>query len=161
MEMIEWVEQAGLECLRAHVKSCDDIRQQSNTALAVLTAGAAGALAYGMKALEAPANKPLAIAALAVSVYLFVICAALATRCLMVADYPSVTNTPKNLYQKEFDLNAVREAELHNIQLRIEEAVAINATRSKWLNRAWAAATATPLIFLVTFLVAGPGLLFS
>jgi hypothetical protein len=150
-KLLDWVEQAALENIRAHVKCADDIKRESNTAMAIIIAGASGALAYAAKLIESPTDLPLALAAGMLSIYLFSLCAVLVFKCLTVGVFPSPTNEPKHLYQKQFSLETLREVELKNIQKRIEAAVRINDARALWLNRIWAAATASPIIFAITF----------
>ena len=158
-KLLDWVEQAALENIRAHIKSADDIKRESSIALAVLLAGASGSLAYAAKALEAPINNHVALAFGVLSVYLFALCAALVIRCLRVGSFPSPTNQPNNLYQKSHQLYRLREVELRNMQKRIEDAAEINEATTKWLNGVRAAATASPLILGVTFFLSYRGLL--
>jgi len=119
--------------------------------MAIIIAGASGALAYAAKSSESPLNLPLALAFGLLSIYLFALCAVLVFKCLMVGVFPSPTNEPEHLYQKKFPVEALREVELKNIQYRIKAAVRINDSRALWLNRIWAAATASPIIFGITF----------
>ena len=150
-KLLDWVEGAALENIRAHIKSAEDIKRESNTALTIIIAGGSGALAFVANALHAPINIHVTVAMAVLSIYLFALCAILVIRCLRVGSFPSPTNEPKNLYQKQYRLSRLREAELKNIQRRIEDAAQINDVRSLWLNRIWVAATLSPMVFCITF----------
>jgi len=60
---------------------------------------------------------------------------------------PSPTNEPLNLYQNDFTLQQIRQTELNNIQIRIQQATERNGATAYWLNRVRLLATSTPLVF--------------
>jgi hypothetical protein len=80
-------------------------------------------------------------------VYLFSLSALLVWHCMKVADMPSPTNEPLNLYQNDFTLQQIRQTELNNIQIRIQQATERNGATAYWLNRVRLLATSTPLVF--------------
>src|ERR1700694_72071 len=106
----DWVEQSALENIRAHIKSGDDFKREGYTALTVIMAGAGGLLAYTIKLFESDSHVSVAIAAGALSLYLFILSALLVINCLRVGAFPAPTNEPKNLNQRKFSLQQMREA---------------------------------------------------
>jgi hypothetical protein len=152
-KLLDWVEQSALENLRAHIKSADDIKRESNTALAIIIVGASGSLAYTAKIIEYPANVNLALAFAVLTIYLFGLCAILVLKCLRVGAFPSPTNEPRNLNQSQYPLSKLRNVELQNMQGRIDTAARINVARSRWLNGIWVAATASPIVAGAAFFI--------
>lgn len=159
LELLNWVEQAALENMRAHIKSGDDIKRESNIALTVIIAGASSALAYAVNVIGSPLDIDVLWGVSVLSGYLFLLCAVLVFKCLRVGAFPAPTNEPTNLYKSDYPLQEIRECELKNMQGRIEDAERINQTTSKWLNRVWAATTLSPVIFAVTFFLSCRGYL--
>jgi hypothetical protein len=150
-ERLDWVEKAALENIKGHIKSAEDMKRESNGALTVILAGAAGSLAYAAKFLEAPSQMDLAVAFGALAFYLFALGATLVHRCLRIGEFPPPTNEPAHLNQKQYSVNRLREVELRNMQRRIEAAAAINESTAGRLNRIWMAATASPLVAAIAF----------
>jgi hypothetical protein len=140
-------ERAGIEHLKERVQNDDVLRKEAHTLLALLLSGAGAALYF------AASHAALSGSALAVSLWLFAVALVLTARCLMFGDYPAVWNEPKNLYQPDFSLMAVREVELKNLQQRIEQATELNATRSRWLNYCIIASCLTPGVGFIAGLV--------
>src|SRR5690242_3088211 len=96
-ERLDWVEKAALENIKGHIKSAEDMKRESNGALTVILAGAAGSLAYAAKFLEAPSQMDLAVAFGALAFYLFALGATLVHRCLRIGEFPPPTNEPAHL----------------------------------------------------------------
>lgn len=148
-KMLDWVEKAGVEAIKQHHQSADEIKRDATTTLTVLLAGGGAALAYGGKALEGSAAPgTLGVVALLCSAWLFGLCVVLVLKCLSVHDIAAVWNEPANLYHPQHEFDAIREAELKNMQARLDEAAARNTNTSAWLNRVRLGAIATPLIAL-------------
>lgn len=155
MDLIDWVEKAGLENLRFHLQSADNLTKESNTTLTILLTGAGGALAYALKSVEASSPGATTYAAMALSLYLFVLCGLLVLKCIWIGIIPALTNEPDNLFQPSFGLEQLRKVELKNIQVRIKQVIARNNTTADWLNRVRTAAIiGTPFIGGVFFLFA-------
>lgn len=149
--LIDWVERAALENLRSHLLSADYLINQANTTLAILLTGAGAALAYAVKGLDVHAVTVISLVAAALSVYLFVLCGVMVKKCIWVSVLPVATNQPSNLYQPEFQLIALRKAELRNIEERINIVVERNLETAKSLNnvRAWAIIGTPALTFVL------------
>jgi hypothetical protein len=143
--LLDWVEKAALENIKAQIQAGDELKKEANVALNVLLAGAAGALAYASHSFET--NSALVgWAALGLSISLFALCAIDLRYCLWISDFPAPTNEPKQLLLKDADFESLRVDELNHMQMRIEEAQARNETRAAWLNVIRGAALFTPLI---------------
>jgi len=152
-DLLDWAEDAALKNLKSHHETADGLQKQSVTTLTVLLTGATGGLAFAIKGLE-QGLAWLAVGSSVFSIYLYILCATLVFNTLRVKRFPSIYNEPENLYQKNYTLQELREAELDNIQKRIEEASSRNRQTASWLNRIRFAALASPVFFALTsFLV--------
>ena len=146
-EVLEWVEKAALENLRDRSRNGDLIHKEANTLLTILLSGAGAALYFGMQ------HGDVRFSALAVSLWLFCIATLLTLKCLMFGNYPSVWNEPKNLNQKDYELDQLKQFELKNIQARISLATELNYTKSRRLNSFILATCSTPLVGFIAWLV--------
>jgi hypothetical protein len=146
-DVLEWVENAAATNLRDHLQSAEGITREANLTLTALLAalGATFGLAIGASQFR--------FAAGAMAIFLFVVCVALVKKCLVIKEFPSIANEPKNLMQEGFDLTALRKAELKNMQARIEDAMERNNARAIALNRVRLAAIASPAIFVLATVV--------
>lgn len=144
-DLLEYAESAGLENLRNHVAAADTLAKEANTTLTVLLAGAAGSLAYTLKLLDG-SSASLSIGLATACFYLFALSASLVWRCMKIDALPNTTNEPQNLYQADYSITQIREAELKNIQNRIRQADQRNTKTAYWLNRIRLFATGTPLV---------------
>jgi hypothetical protein len=150
-EKLDYAERAGMENMRERIDVAGMIQREANTTMTLLLAGAGAALAYTANPDAIPATGK---AALAVSAYLFALAGLLTRTCLGLIAYPAVANEPKNLSQDSYTSNQIREWELENLQVRIDESVRINEYRSRWLNRCRIAAALTPVIAVVAWVAA-------
>lgn len=148
-ELLEWVEKQALENLRFRIQDAENLTKESNATLTLLLAGMGAGLAYGIKLLDTNAEPWLLLSVFIFAAYLLVLCALLVFKCLKISAIPAPTNEPKNLYQVEFTLASLREAELKNVQQRINEAVMRNDMVATWLNRVRLFAVGSPVIFSV------------
>lgn len=144
---LEWVEKQCQESLKDRFTTAELISKEAQTTLTVLLAAIGGATAYAAKIFEPGAPGPLAIASAAVCVYLVALSVCLVMTCMMLTSYPALHQEPENLMQKEYPVDALKEAELKNIDLRIRDAAAINARRANWLNAVRIAAALAPIFF--------------
>ncbi len=142
-DVLEWVEKAATANLRDHLQAAEGIAKEANQTLAMMMTALGGAFGFAIGATE------FRFSAGAMAVFLFVACVALVTRCLVVDEFPSIANEPKNLLQEGFELAALRRAELKNMQARIEDAAKRNIARSLSLNRVRLAGIASPAVFLL------------
>ena len=149
--VLDWAEKASVENMIDHVSNADLIQKQASTLLTMLLSGAAAALYFGFD------HEELRFVAVIVSFWLFGLSAFLTRKCLMFGDFPSVWNEPKNLNQKGFELDKLREFELDNLQKRINEAISLNFTKSLRLNDCILSACCTPIIGLIAWLVQAYG----
>jgi hypothetical protein len=146
-ELIDWVEKQALENLRFRIQDAENISKESNTTLTILLAALGGGIAYTAKLLEADSEQTVVVAMATTLVYIAVLCAVLLQKCMKIVAMPVPTNEPRNLFQKRFSLDAIREVELSNVQARIDEAVARNDASAAWLNRVRFLAILAPLVF--------------
>lgn len=144
---LDYAEKSGIENLKERTQNGDLIRREANTLLALLLSGGGAALYFAAK------QGPLSTVALAVSIWLFFVALVLTLKCLMFANYPAVWNEPRNLNHQSYELDAIRAFELENLQQRIEQATALNYTKSDWLNICIIAGCATPVIAFIAWLV--------
>lgn len=153
-KLLDWAEKAGLESIKLHHQAADDLGKEATTTLTVLLAGAGGALAYSAKAIDGGGASPLAVSSGAACVWLFVLCAILVQKCLKVRDIAAQINEPLNLFQPEYDLDALREVELKNLQERINQVRERNEKTAYWLNGVRLAAIATPAVGAIAWWLA-------
>ena len=147
-ELLDWAEKAALENIKFHLQNSDNLAKEATTTLTVLLAGLGAALAYTLKALDSGIATTTTAGAAGMTLYLAALSGLLVFRCMKIAPIPAPTNEPRNLYQKGFELDALREVELTNIQERIDQAVARNDGTTAWLNRVRLLAVLSPFIFL-------------
>lgn len=152
MNIAEYAEHAGIENLKERIEVAAVIQRESNTAVTLFLSGAGASLAYAAHIAET--NTSFAVGTLVASAYLFFLAGLLARECLGLIAYPATWNEPRNLNRAEYTLEEIRGWELENIQARIDQAVAINEQRSKWLNRCRLAAAFTPAIAVLAWAVA-------
>lgn len=148
-DMLDWVEKQALENLRFRIQDADNLTKESNTTLTLLLAGMGSGFAYELKLISENAQPWLLLSIFMVSSYLLILCSLLIFNCLKIAAIPAPTNEPNNLYQPAFALEVLREAELKNIQQRINDAVTRNESVATWLNRIRFCAVCTPIVFSV------------
>lgn len=150
--VLDWAEKAGIENMKDQVTNADQIQSQVGTLLTLLISGASAALYFSMQ------HPNLRITALAVSLWLLCLAIWLALKCWMYGDFPSVWNEPKNLNQKGYKLDALRQYELENLQQRITDAMNLNFTKTQRINKCiLATCLATPVIGIIVWLVAESG----
>jgi hypothetical protein len=147
-ELLDWAEKAALENLKFHLQNADNLAKEANTTLTVMLAALGAALAYALKAFDSGVATTTTAGAVGLTLYLTAVCGLLVFKCMKIAPIPAPTNEPRHLYQKEFELDALREVELTNMQERIDQAVARNDGTTAWLNRVRVLAVLSPLIFL-------------
>ncbi len=143
--------------MKARYATAELVSKEAQTTLTVLLAGVGGSAAYAAKLFEPVAVSPISAASAAVCIYLVVLSVLLVTRCMVFEGYPALYQNPKNLMQPAYTLEQLREAELANLEERIEEAIAINNIRARRLNRVRLAAALSPVVFLVVALLSPKG----
>jgi hypothetical protein len=134
-ELLDWVEKAAQENLKFRLQNAETLAKEASSTLTVLLAGIGAAFAYAAKGLEQPSPTPLALGALVLATWLMITGVLLVWNCMLTTSLPAPTNEPKNLYQKGYEIDALREAELKNIQERIEELAKRNHRVAAWLDR--------------------------
>lgn len=145
-DVLEWVEKAALGNLSGHLQVADTLAKDAATTLTILLAALSGAFGYSLSATGYQAG------AIGLTMYLFLLCVVLVTKCMMTGEFPATTNEPRNLMQEGFALAALRKVELRNFQVRIDKAAKRNASTAQWLNRVRLGAVCSPAIFvLATF----------
>jgi hypothetical protein len=148
-DLLEWIEKAALENLRGHTQSADVLAKEAGTTLTILLATLSGAFAYALK------TEDYRVGAVALTAYIFALCVALVINCMMIGEFPAITNEPRNLNQEGYELDVLCRVELRNIQERIDRAAQRNALTAQWLNRVRIGAICSPLIFAATIFAEG------
>lgn len=142
-ELLDWVERAAEANFAACEKTQEILAREATATFGWLVAGAAAALSFAVRP-EALGGPQLVLVVLAV--WLAGCASVLVWRAMMFGDFPAPANEPRNLYQPDYDLAALREVELENLQARIDDANGINMRRSLWVNRVRAAAAVGVLL---------------
>lgn len=154
--ILDWAEKQGTESMKARFTTADLLAKESQATLTVLLAGVGGSAAYATKMLDPGPAATATWGFAAACAYLSALSIVLIMRCLRFQSYPAQFQTPKNLLQRGFTLNALREVELGNLTLRIEEATKINDQRASALNAIRVATALSPAVFLFAALFAAP-----
>lgn len=151
-DLLDWAEKSGLENLNFRLQNAETLAKEAASTLTILLAGIGGALAFAVKGFEEAPPTPLAIGTAGLAIWLMITGCLLVVFCMLTTSLPALTNEPKNLYQKGFELNALREVELRNIQERITQTAARNHRVAAWLDRCRLLALASPLVFAISAL---------
>lgn len=144
-EMLEWVEKQALENLRFHIQTAEQLAKDANATLTLLLAGVGGLVAYLVKLLESKADVIWLAAVGGFVMTLSVLAAALIFYCLKTVPIDAPTNEPRNIFQPDFTLEAIREVELGNIQLRIDQVIKRNIRVATWLDHIRLLAVCSPI----------------
>ncbi|MCM2290347.1 MAG: hypothetical protein NDI67_15085 [Sulfuritalea sp.] len=151
-DLLDWVEKAGAENIKFRLQNAETLAKDASTTLTILLAGIGGSLAYAVKGFENPQIMPLTFGAAALSVWLTLAAVVLMVQCIVTTALPAPTNEPKNLFQKDYALEKLREVELANLQDRIFQITARNHRVAAWLDRVRLLAIASPLVFAIAAL---------
>jgi len=145
---LDWIEKHGIENLKGRIGTADILAKEAATTLTVLLAGAGGALAYAAKLLDEGASRGT-VAASTAAVWLTFLAMLLVFRCLKIDAIPTVYNQPGQLMGRHTagrSLETWREAELKNIEARIEDARIRNDKMASRLNIVRMLAALTPVL---------------
>ena len=155
-KVLAWAETAGTENLKSRHATLDGLRKEATTTLTVILAGLGGALTYAAKVFEPQQTGPIPFAATILCVYLTCLAAGLVLRCMLVREIPAVYQSPMNLAQPGFPIDEIREAELTNIEARINDMLAINAGIARALRAIRILAVFSPVIFAIAAAIYQP-----
>ena len=108
-DLLDWTEKAAQENLKFHLQNADSLAKEANTTLTVLLAALGGVLAYALKLLDSGLISATLVSVAVLTLYLTALCSLLVFKCMKIAPIPAPTNEPKNLYQKDFALDRLRE----------------------------------------------------
>ena len=153
---LEWIEKQGQESLKSRFATADLLAKEAQTTLTVLLAGVGGSTAYAAKIFESASPGSIAIGAAAVCAYLVALSVLLVLLCMMFQSYPALSQDPRNLMHPTYSLDEIREEEVKNLDDRIADAKKINDTRASRLNRFRIAAALSPVVFVVSAVLAPP-----
>jgi len=148
--LLDWVEQAAQENIRFHLRNADQLAKEATATLALILMGLGATLAHGIQGLSG-ALTPAHAASLALAAYLTGLAVMVVLKCMKIAPIPAPANEPGNLYQPSYPMEKLREAELRNLQERIQDAVDRNDALTGNLNRLRLAATLGPVIWVAAF----------
>lgn len=146
-KVLEWVEKQGQDNLKARFATADLLAKEAQNTLTVLLAAIGGSAVYALKIFDHAPASPLVAASAVVCVYLVALSLGLVMACMMFQPYPALHQDPVNLMQRQHGLTTLREAELLNLNARIQDATRINSRRVLRLNRIRIAAVLSPLVF--------------
>ncbi|MCB5207805.1 hypothetical protein [Methylovorus mays] len=133
-KILEWVEVAAIENMKSRQQNIDLITAEAHTTLTIGLSAIGVVFAYTVQNVNG--ESVIFYSALFTTVYLIASVLYLVSNCLIQGDFPPVYNEPKNLNQKNYSLDELKEFELQNMQLRIDEACVVIQKRSKALNNA-------------------------
>ena len=162
-DAIDYVEQQAAKNIGYHDQCGDCLTEEANKVLSLLGLLIPGALAGAVKLFEMQLGSPrpagtlvLALATGLLACYLAVLAAYVTLACLRAGDAQPPTNQPMPLIEalQRSPLEAVRHGELMNLDARIESAAARNRRRGKHLNRVRLLFCATPLAYLLFWVLA-------
>lgn len=142
-DLLAMAEAAGMAAMRDTYEAATIARREASATVTLFLAGAGGALAM---AARTDTGVPMVVAALAVSLWLFALAAAVVLRCLGLEAYPAAYQEPQNLLNAPGALDQIRRAQLSLLQERLDEAKRINARRADALNVLRLVATFTPAV---------------
>jgi hypothetical protein len=145
--VVDWAEGMGLETLRNHLGAMTELKKEAAQTLTVFLAGASALVGYVISALDKPSDAAVVLASAVLGIYVFVLCGLIVSKCMVVADAPTVGNHPLRLAQVKYSITAIKEAELKNIEERIAQAKERNEGTARWLNRVRGLALLSPLVF--------------
>jgi len=127
------------------------IGKEATTTLTIFLAGIGATMAHAIEGLDESSIPDGTIASSVLATYLAILAMLLVFKCMKISPIPAPTNEPKHLYQPDFELTALKEVELENLQARIEFAVARNDSTTGWLNKVRMLATFSPMIWVLAF----------
>lgn len=152
-DQLEWLEKAGIENMKLHHVCADNLAKDSGTTLTVLLAGMGGSLAYAAKGLESNTITWFSIGASALTIWFACLGFYLVIKCLMATALPQIYNEPANLNVPNVSFDKLRQAELLNLQARINLAVQRNGAIAYHLNWVRRLAVASPFVFAVSAII--------
>ena len=150
-DLIEFVLAEAQENVKTHIESLSILRAEANTTLSLLVTGGGAALGYGIKILEEAGNAKVIGGLFGISIYLFGLCGLLLWKCLCADGVMPAHCEPNNLYHPDFDVLAIKEAELEQLQGRCDFNRQKTETIGDWLNLIRAFVFVVPLIFLAVW----------
>ncbi|MCB1895980.1 MAG: hypothetical protein H6945_20215 [Zoogloeaceae bacterium] len=98
----------------------------------------------------APVISHLTVGAICLAFWLMLAAIILMRKCIITSELPARTNEPRNLYQKAYPLLEIREAELENLQKRIDQVTIRSLRIASWLDRIRLMSIFSPLVFALT-----------
>lgn len=147
-EHLDYVERQAERNYDFHSETYESLRGEARTLLSLLLVLTGAAFGLTADLLARPGVwAGWAVAGAAATAYLAALVVWLALRGLRSVLYAPPANEPKNLLAEGYDLAAIREVELENLQARIEQNVAEGGRLGELVDRVRVAAVATPLVF--------------
>jgi hypothetical protein len=149
-ELLGWAEAAGAANMNFRLACTESLAKEASTTLTILLTGLGGALAFAAKGMDGGhLSATLFYGAAGLALWFMLLSVLLVHFCVRTAPIPAPTNEPMNLYQPAYDWVALREAELRNLQERIDQVAARNIRVAAWLDRIRYMAAAAPLGFAI------------
>jgi hypothetical protein len=147
--VLEWAEKAGAENIRFRLANAETLAKDASNLLTMTLAGMSVCLGFALSELKSGGFSVAVLGAAFLTVWLSGAAWLLLANAILARDLPMPVNEPANLYQKEFDLVALREVELDNLQTRIHAVTAINGQVAGWIDRTRIMLAFSPVIALV------------
>jgi hypothetical protein len=148
MEHLEYVEREASKNMEHHIEDTECLNKEAHTTLSFLFVVISAAFAGAVRLFEAKAAWVWPVALAILCIYLSVLAFCLTFTCLMARDIQPPANEPKNLKLNGNTLREIREAELENLQRRIELNQERNKKTGTNLNRIRLLICATPVLFI-------------
>ncbi len=154
-DLINYVLTEAQANIKFQIESLDVLRKEANATLTLLMTGAGAASGYGIKLCEdiGTVKSDMIIALFSLALFLFFLSGLLSWFCLLTGDVMPPSNIPANLYNPDFNVYLIKEAEIENMQGRIETNRGMVANVGSWLNIVRIVSLFSPLIFLVVWAV--------
>ena len=142
---LDWIEKAGIENMKLHYVCANTLARAASTTFVILLIGMGASLGYAICW--------LAPGAAALTLWLLALLGYLTVTCCVTSPIPAIYNEPRNLNRTDMSFEALRYAELLNLQARIDMAAQRNAATARHLNRVHRLALGSLLGFVSTTLV--------
>ena len=156
MDFLDYVEREAKENIRFHLDTLETLNKEAHTLLGLQLVFASAAFGYALKMAEPGEPVALAVGAVVLTAWLGALAALTAVRCLMHAPVEAPANEPENLLLDGVELDALRLAELDNVQVRIDRNQSRNAETGRALNTLRLLTIVSPLVFGLAAAVTSP-----
>ncbi len=141
MSLLDYAEQEGQKNMEFHIKSHEILSASCEKTLTFILAAATLAMTGAVSGLMQPVTKDLDLRTwgcllIVIAVALTIQGALLVRNAMLTDNVHPPSNQPKNLYQKAYSLEQIKEFELVNLEDRIQKIRQTNDKKAAVLNKA-------------------------